>query len=70
MNTLIAKNKAKVTIREQSSLQLFVTDKGFTYVVPMKIQSDVLQAIKHFTKAVGAPDVIICDTYKAQTPQL
>ena len=35
----------------------------------MKKHSDVLQAIKHFTKAIGAPDTIICDTSKAQTSQ-
>ncbi len=35
----------------------------------MKKHSDILQAIKHFTKAIGAPNAIICDTSKAQTSQ-
>ena len=68
MDTLFATKKAKVS-SQQSCLQLFVIDKGFLYVVSMKTQSDVLQAIKHFTKAVDAPDDIICDTSKAQTSQ-
>jgi len=34
--------------------QLFVTDKGYVRVVPMKRKGEVLPAIKKFTKAVGA----------------
>ena len=33
----------------------------------MKKASEVLQAIKQFVKAIGAPDAIICDASKAQT---
>ena len=35
----------------------------------MKEKNDVLQVVKLSTKAIGAPDAIICDTSKAQTPQ-
>ena len=41
--------------------QLFVTDKGFIYVIPMRRKSEVLQAIKQFAKEIGAPTSIIAD---------
>ena len=69
MDTLFATKKAKASSKGHSCLQLFVTGKGFIYVVPMRKESDVLQAAKQFAKAMGAPDAIICDTSKAQTSQ-
>ena len=46
--------------------QLFVMDKGFIYVVPMKRKSEVMAAVKQFAKEIGAPDVIICDMAQEQ----
>ena len=48
--------------RGNTCCQLFVTDKGFIYVVPMKCKSEVLSAIKQFAKEVGAPDAIVSET--------
>ena len=42
-------------------MQLFVMDKGFVYVVPMKSKSQLPQALKMFAKEIGAPDTIVCD---------
>ena len=36
-------------------------EKGFVYVLPMKSNSEVLQAIKKFSKQIGASDAIIPD---------
>ena len=47
-------------------MQLFVTDKGFVFVVPMRSKSEAPQALKLFAKEVGAPDAIICDAAKEQ----
>ena len=47
-------------------MQLFVTDKGFVYVVPMRSRSDVNKAVKLFAKDIGAPDAIICDSAPEQ----
>lgn len=69
MDTLFATKEAMKSSRGHTCVQLFVTDKGFVYVVPMKRESEVLQAIKQFAKAIGAPDAIICDASKAQTSQ-
>ena len=61
MDTFFAsKDKGKST-RGNTCCQLFVTDKGFVYVVPMRKKSEVIQAIKQFAKEIGAPDAIIAD---------
>ena len=40
---------------------LFITDKGFLYVMPMRKKSEVLQVIKQFAKEIGVPTSIISD---------
>ena len=67
MDTLFATSKSKKSSRGHTCVQLFVTDMGFIYVVPMTTESEVLQAVKQFAKAIGAPDAIICDASRAQT---
>ena len=66
MDTLFATSKAKKSSRGHTCAQLFVTDKGFVYIVPMTKENQVLHAVKQFAKAVGAPDAIICDAARAQ----
>ena len=48
-------------IKSRTCCQLFVTDKGFIYVVPMKRKSEVLLAIKQFAKDIGGPDSFVAD---------
>jgi hypothetical protein len=67
MDTFFATRKAGESSRGHTCCQLFVTDKGFVYVVPMKSKSEVLQAVKEFTKEIGAPDAIIADPSGEQT---
>ena len=66
MDTLFATSKANKSSRGNTCAQLFVTDRGFVYIVPMTKESDVLQAVKQFAKTIGAPDAIICDAARAQ----
>ena len=66
MNTFFATSKVGKSSRGHTCVQLFVTDKGFVYVVPMKKKREVLQALKQFAREVGAPDVIICDAAREQ----
>ena len=61
MDTFFATSKGGKSSRGHNCCQLFVTDKGFVYVVPMKSKSEVLQAVKQFAKEIGAPDAIVCD---------
>ena len=67
MDTFFATKKAGKSTRGHTCAQLFVTDKGFVYIVPMKSKSEIPKALKEFTKAIGAPDAIICDHSKEQT---
>ena len=67
MDTFFATKKAGKSTRKNSCCQLFVTDRGFVYEVPMKNKSEVLQAVKQFAKEIGAPDAIICDAAREQT---
>ena len=61
MDTFFASKSKGKSSRGHTCCQLFVTDKGFVYVVPMRRQSDVHLAPKQFAKEVGAPDALICD---------
>jgi hypothetical protein len=67
MHLFFATKKAGKLSRGHTCCQLFVTDKGFVYVVPMKSKAEVLQAVKQFAKEIGAPDAIICDLAGEQT---
>ena len=46
---------------------MFVGDKGFVYVVPMKTKKHALDAVKQFAKEIGVPNLIICDMSGKQT---
>ena len=61
MDTFLATKKGGQSSRGHTCCQLFVTDKGFIYVVPMKRKSEVLLAIKQFAKEIGAPDSFVAD---------
>ena len=50
MDTFFATKKGGQSSRGYTCCQLFVTDKGLIYVVPMKRKSEVLLAIKQFAK--------------------
>ena len=61
IDTFFASKKGGKSSRNNQCCQLFVTDKGFVYVVPMKRKSEVIYAIKQFAKEVSAPDALIAD---------
>jgi hypothetical protein len=62
MDTFFATKKGGRSSRGHTCCQLFVSDKGFVYVVPMRRKSDIPQAVKQFAKEIGAPDAIISDS--------
>jgi len=64
MDTFFATKDGGKSSRGHTCCQLFVTDRGYVHVVPMRKKGDVLPAIKEFTKAVGVPDAIVCDSAK------
>ena len=61
IDAFFATKKAGKSMRGHTCCQLFVTDKGFVHVAPMKKRSDVLQAVKQFAKEIGAPDAMTVD---------
>ena len=67
MDTFFATTKGCKSTRGHTCMQIFVTDKGFVYVVPMRSKKEVPQAIKAFAKELGAPDAIVCDAAREQT---
>jgi hypothetical protein len=50
MDTFFSTKKAGKSSRGDTCCQLFVTDKSFVYVVPMKTKSEVIQTVKQFAK--------------------
>ncbi len=67
MDTFFATRKSGKSSRGHTCCQLFVADKGFVYVVPMKSKAEESQAAKQFAKEIGAPDAITCDVAGKQT---
>ena len=61
VDTFFAAEKGGRSSCGHTCCQLFVTDKGFLYVVPMRRKSVVLQSLKQFAKEIGAPTSIIAD---------
>ena len=66
MDTFFASKKAGASSRGNTCMQLFVTDKGYVYVVAMKRKGDVHHAMKEFFKCIGIPDAIVCDGAREQ----
>jgi hypothetical protein len=69
MDTFFATKKAGKSSRGHTCCQLFVTNKGVLFVVPMRSKAEVILALKQFTKEIGAPDAIIADSAKEQKSQ-
>ena len=59
-DTFFVTKKAK-SIRGNTCMQLFVSDKGFVFVVPMKARSEFSDALKLFAKEIGVPTQLIMD---------
>ena len=42
-------------------MHIFVSDKGFVKVYPMKSQSGYPAELRQFAKDIGAPYILVCD---------
>ena len=50
-------------------MQLFASDAGFAYVVPMKSKTDIVKAVEQFAKEIRVSTALNLDpkgTYKAE----
>ncbi len=64
-DTFYVTSKAKST-RGNICVQLFVSDKGFVAVYPMRETRQYSNALKMFAKDVGAPEVLVADPHPTQ----
>ena len=53
--------------RGNTCAQLFVSDKGYVQLYPMKSKGDFHHALKQFCKDVGVPQKLVCDPSGEQT---
>jgi hypothetical protein len=65
-DTMFVTPKAK-SLRGFSCCQVFVSDKGFVAVYPMKSQEEFQNALHWFCKQVGVPVDLVLDAHRAQT---
>jgi hypothetical protein len=65
-DTFFVTKKAK-SQRGNNCMQLFVSDKGYVYVVPMKSKSGFPLGLKQFAKEIGVPLALISDPAGEQT---
>ena len=64
-DTMFATKKAK-SLRGNTCVQVFFSDRDYMTVYPMKKESEYPLALKQFAKEVGAPNVLVCDGSKTQ----
>ena len=64
--TYFVNGKAKST-RGNTMMQIFVSDKGFVYILPMKYRWEFHSALMMFAKKIGVPISLILDSSGEQT---
>ncbi len=69
MDTLLSTQDKKLagkTMRGNTCAQVFVSDFGFVYFVPMERRDEVYSSVKKLFKHVGVPNAIVCDSAPEQ----
>ena len=64
-DTMFATKKAK-SMRGNTCAQIYVSDKMFVVIHPMRTQSEYLSLLKQFAKEVGVPKALVCDSHHSQ----
>ena len=59
--------KAGKSLRGNTCAQLFVSDKSYIALYPMKSKGEYYYALKTFCKEVGVPETLVCDPSGEQT---
>ncbi len=62
---MFATAKAK-SLHGKTCVQIFVLDKDYPAIYPMKKEADYILALKEFANDVGAPDVLTCDLARTE----
>ena len=55
--------------RGYTCMQIFVSDKGYVYVVPMNSPKEFPKALKMFVKEVGVPEAVVADSHRCNRSQ-
>ena len=63
-DTFFVTAKAKSS-RGYTHMQIFVSDKGFVKIYPMKSLTEYPSALRQFAKEFGAPDIMVADPHKS-----
>ena len=63
-DTFFVTAKAKST-RGYTHMQIFVSDKGFVKVYPMKSLTEYPLALRKFAKEFGEPDILVANPHKS-----
>ena len=58
--------KAKKSMRGNTCVQVFVSNKSFLAIYPMKDTKSYIKSLKLFAKDVGAPAKLVCDVHPTQ----
>ena len=66
-DTFFVTKEARSRPRNNSCMQLFVSDKGYVALYPMKSKRHFYDALKLFCKDVGVPDRLVMDPSGEQT---
>ena len=66
-DTFFATKSARSRPRGNNCMQIFVSDKGFVAVYPMKSKSDFKDCLHMFCKEIGVPNTLVMDKAGEQT---
>ena len=61
MDAFFATKKATKSTRGNTCCQLFVTDKSFVHIEPLRKRSNLTYALNSFEKDVRVPEALIVD---------
>ena len=66
-DTFFAKGEAKSHKRGNTCMQIFVSDKGYVAVYPMKSKGQFKDCLHQFCKEIGVPETLVMDKSGEQT---
>ena len=69
VETFFSTKKAKKSSSGSVHYQLFVTEKGFINVAPMRSKSEAMLAMKQFAKDIEAREAVITDSTREEKYQ-
>jgi len=69
MDTFFAAKNIKKSSHRNIYSEIFITNKGFIYIMPIKSKKEVLEAVKMFAKEIEALEAIITNAVRKENFQ-